>query len=296
MSRLTLNSPAKVNLFLKVLNKRSDNYHNIKTIFERISLFDTISLEATPGKRIKINCKDPQVPKNSSNLCFRAAAILQERFGVKSGVEIAIIKRIPVGAGLGGGSSNAACVLAGLNKLWKLRIPVNKLAKIAASIGADVPFFVYNSSFALGEARGDRITPFKNPRNLRLWHILVVPRIKVLTPFIYKEWDKRLKNKKLRLTMPGSNVKIFRLALNRKDPSLIKEALFNSLEAVTVKLHPEVGLIKKELALLGLKTILMSGSGPAVFGVVSSGKEAATVKRILAKKRKSWRIFTAKTV
>lgn len=292
MDKLVLNSYAKLNLYLQVLNKRRDNYHNIKTVFERIGLSDRILLRARPDRKIKLICKEPLVPKDNTNLCFRAAKLVQESFNIEHGLDIKIIKRIPVGSGLAGGSSNAAAVLLGLNKLWRLNLSRSALIRLAKNIGSDVPFFVYNTSFAQGSGRGDRIKVLKVPKSMRLWHILVVPKIKVSTPFIYKRWDKRPYSK---LTIPKYDVKILLSGLRKNDLSLIGKLLFNSLEEVTLRLYPEVARIKEKLLSLGAKSILMSGSGPAVFGIVSSRKEAVTLSRKLKKQDGSWRVFVTRT-
>lgn len=310
---LMLLSYAKLNLYLEVLNKRQDNYHNIKTVFERISLCDKIILKPRPDKLIRIICKDSDVPQDKANLCYASAKLLQGRFNINTGLDIRILKRIPVGSGLGGGSSNAAGVLSGLNKLWRLNLSRKRLLGFAGAIGSDVPFFVYNMPFAYGCGRGDRIKPLGALKHLCLWHILVVPRIKVSTPAIYKRWDTHSRltphlwthsriNKKPEyfkgagLTRPAYDVNILLLALRKKDLSSGREFLFNSLEGLTIRLYPEVRRIKEKLANLGLKMILMSGSGPAVFAIASSRKEAVSLARKLKKEERSWRIFVTKTI
>jgi 4-diphosphocytidyl-2-C-methyl-D-erythritol kinase len=293
VNTLTLNSYAKLNLYLEVLHKRKDNYHNIKTIFERIDLADKIILKSRRDKKINITCNESGVPQDHSNLAWRSAKLLQDIFNIDKGVDIKIIKRIPVGSGLGGGSSNAAAVLAGLNKLWKLNVTEHKLAGLAGKLGCDVPFFIYNSPFAQGEARGDKIKPLKALTNVRLWHILVVPKIGVSTASIYKRWDNE--SKTFKLTMPKYNVNILILALRKNDLSLLGDALFNSLEQVTARLYPQINAIKEKLMQLGVKSILMSGSGPAAFGVVSSRKEALTLCRQLKSNSSFGEVFVSRT-
>jgi 4-diphosphocytidyl-2-C-methyl-D-erythritol kinase len=293
---LTLHSYAKINLYLEVLGLRRDNFHNIRTVFERIDLHDKIILKARRDKKIRVFCDAPRIPKDSSkNLAFRSAKLLQDTLQIDKGADIRVIKRIPVAAGLGGGSSNAASVLMGLNKLWGLGLSRNKLVSFARKIGSDVPFFVYDTAFAQGRGRGDIIKPLSSLNKTQFWHILVVPRITVLTAKIYKEWEKL----KVRLTRAEYDVKILTLALRKKDTALINPALFNSLEQATARLYPGVRLAKESLAKLGLKSILMSGSGPAIFGVISSRKEAVSLykqlKTELKKKHASWQVFVAKT-
>lgn len=296
MNKLILNSYAKLNLYLEVLNRRKDNLHNIKTLFERIDLSDRIILKTQPDKLINIKCSTAGMPTDTSNLAYRSAKLLQDSFKVNQGVQIKIIKRIPVGSGLGGGSSNAACVLRGLNKLWRLNLSPKRLVALAKKIGSDVPFFVYDCPYALGLSRGDRIIPLEALNKLKLWHILIVPKIEVLTPFIYQNWDAYTKNARLNLTKPRYDVKILNLGLKKFNLPLIGRALHNSLEAVTTRLYPEVRHIKARLKHLGLKAILMSGSGPAVFGMVSSRKEAQELCRQLKAENSNWQVFVTRTV
>ena len=292
MTYLTLRSPAKLNLYLKVLSRRRDGYHNIKTIFERIGLFDTLTFRLRRDGKIKINCRSKHVPLNDKNIVFRAASLLQKTSGVKSGADIRIVKRIPVGAGLGGGSGNAATALLCLNRLWGLQLRKEKLADLGKSIGSDVPFFVYEIPFAQGQGRGDRIKPLASVKDVRVWHVLTVPKLHVSTPVVYKKWDSL---RKAGLTMPAYNVKIWTSALKSRNLSLLSRLLLNDLEKVTLRLYPQVGKIKEKLESLGLKAILMSGSGPAVFTIVSSGKEALALRGRLKIMDRSLQVYAVKT-
>lgn len=289
---MILQSHAKLNLFLEVRSKRRDNFHNLRTIFERIDLSDKIILTLRKkDRKIKVICANPQVPRNSTNLCFRSAKLLQDRFNIGKGVNIRIIKKIPVGAGLGGGSSNAAAVFLGLNKLWELNLNLSRLVSLSKKIGCDVPFFIYNTNFALATQRGDKITPLRHLKGLRLWHVVVVPKINVSTAKIYDKFDAYSG-----LTRIKYDVKLFNLALRNKDLSLLGGLIFNSLEKVTLRLYPEVGRIKQQLFDLGVESILMSGSGPAVFGIVASRKEALSVLRRLKGVLRSKRVFVTRTI
>lgn len=298
VSRLVIKSFAKVNLFLQVLNRRPDNFHNIDSLFERISLSDRIILKNRRDNRIKISCNNPQVPLGSSNLCFKAAKLLQDKFRIKRGLDIKIIKRIPVGAGLGGGSSNAAAVLTGLNKLWRLGLSKTRLAGLAAKIGSDVPFFVYDASFARVGGRGEKIRVLKKLGKVRLWHILVTPKIHISTPRIYREWDACLPAGRAfsGLTKPSSNVKILTSVLAEKNPIFKPGLLFNSLEEVAFKLYPEVKRAKETLSGYCPESALMSGSGSSVFALVSSGKHAHASAKKLKREKKPWLSFAVRTV
>ncbi len=287
---MELKSFAKVNLFLKVLNKRPDNYHNIETIFEKISLFDSLSLKLRKDGLIVISCNKKEVPKGAQNLCYKAASMLQEATGCKKGVDIRITKRIPLGAGLGGGSSNAAAVLNGLNRLWKLRLPRRKLVNLASRIGSDVAFFIYKAPFALGESRGEKITILSNLNKINLWHILIVPDLRVSTPLIYGKFGNFS-----RLTSPSCNAKILTSELIKKAFLQKEVSLYNSLERVTFRLYPEVERAKKTLLGMGLKNVLMSGSGCAVFALALSRKEALKTASKIREKERKWFISVVNT-
>jgi len=287
-----LESFAKLNLYLRILGRRSDHYHNLKTLFERISLFDSIVLTPRLDKKIKIRCDNPQVPSDKTNLVFRAAKILQDASKVKKGVDIKITKRIPIGSGLGGGSSNAACVLKGLNKLWGLGLSRDKLVKFSRGIGSDVAFFIYDCPFAEGRGRGDIIKPLTALKKLRLWQVVVVPRLEVPTARIYRLWD----SLKLQLTRPVPDVKILSWALQKKNRSLIKETLDNNLEPVTARKYPEIRRIKEEMFKAGARIALMSGSGSAVFTLTDSKKEALVLARRLKRLKRFWQVFVTHTI
>jgi len=295
---VVIKSYAKLNLYLEVLSLRKDNYHNLKTLFERIDLSDKITLKNRCDRLINIKCSNRSVPCGRTNLCYRSAKLLQDSFGIKKGLDITIEKRIPVGAGLGGGSANAAAVFLGLNKLWKLNLPKEKLTRLGSQIGADVPFFIYDTPFAIGEGRGDKIKPVKKLLRKPIWHILVVPKINVSTPLIYKKWDEfSLKKSGVSgLTTPKHDVKMLLSGLRKNSLPFEDELLFNSLEPVTIKLYPEVRRIEFALRSLGVKSILMSGSGPAVFGILSSKKEAVSLGRLLRKTGRSWQVFVTRTL
>jgi 4-diphosphocytidyl-2-C-methyl-D-erythritol kinase len=311
VNRLNLVSYAKLNLYLSVLGRRPDNYHSIFTLFEKVSLADQVKLRLLPQGRIRISCSGFSVSLGSRNLAYQAASLLQRECKVSQGVEICIKKNIPVSAGLGGGSSNAAAVLRGLNQLWKLRLSSRQLAALAGKIGADVPFFLSNCSFACARARGDRIQALRVP--VKFWHIIVVPRIKLASSLIYKQWDRaasppagltqpfqqgslRLGKERAGLTTAKSAVKILISALLEKDMLLLGELLFNSLEAVATAAHPVIKKARRALSVSGLQAVLMSGSGPAVFGLLASRKQAYTIARRLKAKAGNWDVFVAKTV
>jgi 4-diphosphocytidyl-2-C-methyl-D-erythritol kinase len=263
--RITLKSPAKLNLYLKILNKRKDGYHNIKTVFEKIDLCDELELRNRPDGDINVLSSHPDCPGGPTNLCHRAARLLKEAFKVPFGVDIIIKKRIPVFSGLGGGSSNAAYTLSGLNKLWKLGLSRKELLKYANRLGSDVAFFLGEGSFALGLGKGERLQYFGGSA---LWHILVVPDIKLSTAEAYKlieirrRRDCRADTKML--TNAGYNVNILIRALRRHDLSLLSKCLFNDFGESLMGVHPGLFKVKNRLEKLGVPGVGLSGKGPSM--------------------------------
>ncbi|MFA6350355.1 MAG: 4-(cytidine 5'-diphospho)-2-C-methyl-D-erythritol kinase [Candidatus Omnitrophota bacterium] len=292
MSQLVIPSYAKVNLYLKVLGKRPDKYHELVTVFERISLKDVIILRLRKDNRIVISSRGEQIPDDNTNLAFKAARLLRETYKIDKGVDIRIIKNIPVGSGLGGGSSNAAAVLSGLNKLWKLNLSKPALIRLAAKIGSDCAFFIADRPFALGKGRGDRITGLKVKPRKQFWHVLCVLPINVSTALIYNKFDTCLKPG---LTSNNGDVKILLQALNKTSPYSLVGSLFNSLEEVTFGLHPRLSRVKKYFVRSGSIVSLMSGSGSCIFGIASSGREAKKIAGQMKKKFSASRIFVCRT-
>lgn len=309
MKSLLLKSPAKLNLLLKVNFKRPDGYHDLTTLFERIDLCDEIRLRENNLGRIRIFCNNPHVPKGTKNLCFKAAQLLQDDFSVNRGVDIKITKRIPVAAGLGGGSGNAATVLLGLNRLWKLSLSKQQLAFYAQKIGSDVPFFIFDCRWAIGTQRGDKIQ--KLPLKAKFWHVLVVPRLKVYTREIFGALNLKLIHSAppsvSTLSMPQSknsrhtnmltkkkvDVNILHRAIRKNDLPKVGRLLLNDLETALVQFHPNLLKIKGKLKKYPTLGVLFSGSGPAVFGLVQSKKAAERIKAILGRQYRQ--VFVVRT-
>lgn len=285
MNSLFLRSPAKLNLYLKVVCKRPDGFHELKTIFERIDLADDIRLFREASGKIRITCDHPQVPKGPKNLVYKVAQLLRQDFGVKEGVKIDITKRIPVAAGLAGGSSNAATVLSGLNKLWKLGLDKDGLVDYARKVGSDVAFFLHDCSWALGTGRGDVIRPLEIPH--KLWHVLVVPKVKMLTPKVYGAMN-------LKLTKFGDDVNILTRYLAKNDVAGVGSLLFNDLEQPISQLKPNLLKIKEKLSSFDVAGVAFSGSGPSVFAVVESKKKAQEIHAVL--KRRYAQVFVVETL
>ena len=287
MPGFTLRSPAKLNLYLKVINKRKDGYHNIVTLFERINLWDDIQLSTAKTNEIHIECDHPHVPLGPENLVHKAAKMLQEDLGLKKGVKIKIKKRIPVAAGLGGGSSNAATVLLGLNRLWHLHLSHSQLLSYARKIGSDVAFFMHNCSWALGTERGDKIK--KINIKTRLWHILVAPDIALRSKDVYGA----LKQHTNLLTNLNANVNILIAHLKKNNIEALGFLISNDLEKAVFDLCPSLKKLKEELKSLKIQGVMTSGSGPAVFGLTASKKKAEKTASLL--ERGYGRVFVIRT-
>ena len=291
MAYIELHSPAKINLFLDVFGKRSDGYHDIITIFEKIDLCDTIRLEGLPANEIKVTSDNKELPLDETNLAYKAALILKDIYNISSGVGIHIDKKIPIAAGLGGGSSNAATALKGLNKLWNLGLGNNTLAGIGNKLGADVPFFIFNYSFAVGVGKGDEISPIKS--SLEIWHLIISPPAKVLTKDVYKETS-------LNLTEYRPDVKMMVHAIRKGDLGSIKNGLHNALEPIANKKVAYISKVKDFVKKMGFNAVNVTGSGPTIFVLTNDRKEAKGLEKKVREyfeeeANNGWGIFVAKT-
>ncbi|MFK9094969.1 4-(cytidine 5'-diphospho)-2-C-methyl-D-erythritol kinase [Bacillus salipaludis] len=255
--KLLVKAPAKINLALDVLHKRTDGYHEVEMIMTTIDLADRIELTLLNQDKIHILSHNRYVPDDQRNLAYQAAQLLKERFGVKKGVLISIEKTIPVAAGLAGGSSDAAAALRGLNKLWDLGLSLDELAELGSEIGSDVSFCVYGGT-ALAKGRGEVITELPAPPTC--WVILAKPFIGVSTAEVYRRLDVN------RTNHPDIGAMID--AIHHHDYQKVCSNVGNVLEDVTLTLHPEVAQIKEQMKRFGADAVLMSGSGPTVFGIV----------------------------
>ena len=262
---ITIKSPAKINLTLNVVSKRKDGYHNLETIMVPVSLWDEIEILTTNSKKIKIICDNKELPVDDDNIINRAIRLLWDVTGLKIGVLVKLKKNIPVAAGLGGGSSNSASVLLALNKIWKAGISRKQLMKIGKKLGADVPFFVHGKT-ALVKGIGEKIYPIKIKRDF--WSVLVNPGFPVSTAWIYKNLNLPLTKK------AKNNNKLTSLLEKGERPDLWSKYLFNDLENVTLKKFPVLTEIKKAIMERGALNVLMSGSGPSIFGVFGSRNKA----------------------
>ena len=258
---MTLQAYAKINIGLYILGKRSDGYHDLETIFHEINLFDEIDLE--PHKTLEMNADSILVPIDESNLCLKAASILRKERKIKEGVMIQLRKKIPVGAGLGGGSSDAAAVLRGLNELWKLKLSNHQLRTVAGQIGSDVPFFIEGGN-AYASGRGEILEHFS--LDVPFWIAVVTPLIHISTTWAYSHL-------KLQRDGKGSELRA-KIAKNISNLKKISSLVQNDFEQSTIEIFPEIVTIKKKLKDKGAVFSLMSGSGSSVFGLFENEKKA----------------------
>lgn len=254
---LYIKAPAKINLTLDVLRKRSDGYHEVEMIMTTVDLSDRIGLESRADSKIQIISADRYVPDDHRNLAYQAAKLLKDTYSIASGVTILLEKKIPVAAGLAGGSSDAAATLKGLNQLWDLDLSLDELAEHGAKIGSDVSFCIYGGT-ALATGRGEKIEELPSPPNC--WIILAKPSIGVSTADVYGGL------KMDRVIHPNTREMI--RAIKEKDYGLMCSSMGNALESVTLNLYPEVSILKEQMIKFGADAVLMSGSGPTVFGLV----------------------------
>lgn len=272
MNSIDLKSRAKINLSIDVLGKRDDGYHIVEMIMQTIDLYDNLKITKIEGDFIKIKSDSEDIPLNQDNIVYKAADILKKRFNIKDGVEISIQKNIPVAAGMAGGSSNAAAVLVGLNKVWNLGLSESELKEIGLQLGADVPFCITGGS-ALAQGIGGELT---NIHGLSEGvNILVCkPDIFVSTKEVYQSLDmnkvqKRPENQKLIESLKNDDIKY------------VSENMVNVLEEVTASKYKEIKQIEATMMKNKALGSMMSGSGPTVFGLFDNKEYAIKAKEEL---------------
>ncbi|ABC77763.1 4-(cytidine 5'-diphospho)-2-C-methyl-D-erythritol kinase [Syntrophus aciditrophicus] len=277
---LKILSPAKVNLHLRVLRKREDNYHDLATLMQKVSLYD--ELEFQPSNRgIQLRCPGFFLPENEENIVFRAAKKILSFSGCPTGVTITLRKNIPLAAGLGGGSSNAAMTLLALNKLFRLNFSTGELMKIGATLGADVPFFLFHGP-AWAYGIGDRLKAALDVP--KVWFVLINPGFEVSTRVIYEKLNLGLTKEIIHYSIPRF--------LSMED---MAAGLHNDLESVTLKMHPSLQEIKDLLCSYGAAGALMSGSGPTVFGIFENEDKAKEAETVLGKPG-TWAVFCVRSI
>ena len=263
-SSLTLKAYAKINLGLEVLGKRPDGYHEVAMIMQSVSLHDTVILSLQEAD-ITLICDRPELPCDNGNLAFRAADLLRREFGVARGVRIELTKRIPLAAGLAGGSTDAAAVLKGLSRLWRLALSPAELEQLAARLGSDVPFCLWGGT-SLATGRGEVLTPLPDFDGHGV--VLANPPLQVSTAWVYGNYRRPTGDRR-------RDIHVLRRSIEQQDFLAVADTLFNDLETVTVPAYPQVADIKAQLLQAGAAGVLMSGSGPTVFALTPDSGAAA---------------------
>jgi len=279
MQSITLKTPAKINLCLSVLGRRPDGYHDVEMLMQMVGLYDEVTVAVRDGIGVQISCDSDAVPPGEDNIAWKAGHALLKRAGRGAGLSITIRKSIPVAAGLGGGSSDAAAVLVAANAVLGMGLDREELADIGARLGMDVPFFFYGPT-ALAQGRGERLTEL--PPLPKLQILLVNPGFATSTAWVYK-------NLNLRLTKKVDCNKILRLTVGN-----IAAGLHNDLETVTAAAHPVILSIRQSLLEQGAAGVLMSGSGPTVFGIFETGMGCRAAAENLS--NRGWKLFPTETL
>jgi 4-diphosphocytidyl-2-C-methyl-D-erythritol kinase len=262
-------APAKLNIRLKVTGRRPDGYHELVSIMVPVSLFDHLELERVPWNRVNLVCQGISVPNDEENLVYRAVKAFFSKSGLNPGLSIRLIKNIPVAAGLGGGSSDAACTLKALNEMWSNLLTSQELAELAVRLGADVPFFLHCRP-CIARGIGEILEPIE--KWPQFWYVIVNPPIRISTAWVYG-------NLKLKLTTDEDD-SIINILEGR--PFQLSDILENDLDTVTTTHFPVINSIKKALLDAGAEGALMSGSGPSVFGIFKTKTQALSAKRHIA--------------
>ncbi len=274
---MKIQAPAKINLFLHVTGKRPDGYHDLFSLMCGVSLYDEIILNFGAAD-ITVACLHPMVPEDETNLAWRAARLFLNELRADAGVEIRIDKRIPVGAGLGGGSSNAAAVLSALNRRYGKPFSQTRLRAMGLTLGADVPFFIFQKP-AIAEGVGEKLKQFQGIKPLPV--LLVHPKIHVSTAWVYN---------KLNLALTKCKQKLKKHFFANGQPFDMIQYLCNDLESVTMERHSEVREAQEALINQGALGALMSGSGPTVFGLFANQAQAQRARGVLIQED-AWQVY-----
>jgi 4-diphosphocytidyl-2-C-methyl-D-erythritol kinase len=276
---LHLECPAKVNLRLEILKRREDGYHELRTVLQKISLHDALHFFLKKERGISISTDHPKLPLGKNNLVYKAIQSMMKESDYQGGIHVRIEKRIPIGAGLGGGSSNAAATLVAMNQLLKVNLSRKKLMEKGLEIGADVPFFFLEGA-AIGSGIGERLNKIELPS---LWYVLIYPNFEVSTKWTYRNFV--LTNQRIHCTLHKF----------LKCSEGIPRILFNHLESVVSQEYPQINIMKEMLSSVGAMGALMTGSGPTVFGLFQNEKSTVEayerIRKLVA--RRGWTVFKA---
>ena len=280
---VTVEANAKINLTLDILGKRPDGYHEVAMVMQTVGLHDTLTLEKRE-QGISLNINVPWLKADEKNLAWRAAALVQVEFGLTGGVHIELTKRIPVAAGLAGGSADAAAVLKGMSELYGLNLSDNKLCELGAKLGSDIPFCLLGGTM-LATGRGEVLK--RLPDMPETWVVLAKPRISVSTAWAYQNYDEQGAERH-----PDNEA--IKQAIDRGNRKAVAGLLCNVLESVTIKKYDVIADYKQMMLEHGAMASMMSGSGPTVFGLASSREQAEAIADVL-RQRTNADVFVTRT-
>lgn len=283
MRRVVLKAYAKINWALDVLGKRPDGYHDVEMVMQSVDLWDAVILEEKDDG-ISIKCSMDGLPVDETNTAYRAAVLIKKRFGIEKGIQVELIKNIPVAAGLAGGSADAAAVLVGLSRMWRLNLSKGELMELAGIVGSDVPFCVVGGT-ALAKGRGEDITAL--PPAQGIWLVLITPDQRISTAEVYGKLD-------LNKVHARPDIAGMVNSLHQRDFKGIARNMVNVLEEITVELCPQIKAIEEDIMRQGAVGCCMSGSGPTVYGLFED--EHAARKAYAALKQRHSYCFVVKTV
>ena len=303
MESIRLKARAKINLGLDVIGRRENGYHDVRMVMQTVGLYDRIIMTRIPEEEIRIKTNIGFLPVNENNLVYKAIMLMKNKYkldggievdlnkfipvaaGMDGGIEVDLNKFIPVAAGMAGGSSDAACALFGMNRLFELNVPMKELMKIGVEIGADVPYCLMRGT-ALAEGIGEKLTRLPD---MPFCHILIAkPPVNVSTKLVYEKLDNT--DVKLHPDIDGIIE-----AIKLKDVALVASRMGNVLESVTVPLYPVIDSIKKDMIEHGAMNAMMSGSGPTVFGIFPDEQSMIACQQFLRQKGEARQVYTTET-
>lgn len=285
MKEIHLKSNAKINLCLDVAAKRPDGYHDLRMVMQTVGLHDRLALRKTGGSGIELRTNLPFLPRDGRNLVYRAVEVVAERHGIRDGLRIDLRKTVPVGAGLGGGSANAATAILAMDRLFGLGMSQEEMAALGLGLGADVPFCLLGGT-ALAQGVGEVLTPLPGVPALQL--LIAKPAESASTAKVFQRFS-------LDASTVHPDVDGMAAAIRRGDRQGVVDRLGNSLEATTMGMYPSVGRLKEALLEAGAENALMSGSGTAVFGVFKSREAAVEAAARIRRTGKAKMVFTTTT-
>ena len=285
MESIRLKARAKINLGLDVIGRRENGYHDVRMVMQTVGLYDRIIMTRIPEEEIRIKTNIGFLPVNENNLVYKAIMLMKNKYKLDGGIEVDLNKFIPVAAGMAGGSSDAACALFGMNRLFEHNVPMRELMKLGVEIGADVPYCLMRGT-ALAEGIGEKLTRLPD---MPFCHILIAkPPVNVSTKLVYEKLDNT--DVKLHPDIDGIIE-----AIKLKDVALVASRMGNVLESVTVPLYPVIDSIKKDMIEHGAINAMMSGSGPTVFGIFPDEQSMTACQQFLRKKGEARKVYTTET-